>query len=467
MYILIIFTYRYAQNRIDFLKANNSLRPNSLFHKWQPVTHTELEGFFAMILNMGLIELPTLQDYWSTAWTTRVPFFPMMMSRERFQLIFWLLHVGHEQTPPQRMDKVQAFLDVLLNNFQTSYMPSCELSIDETMVGFRGRFGPKQYMPKKPVRYGIKAFTMADADQGYMLNILVYTGADTLQHADPTYSSLPQPARTVLHLAEGYLDKGHHIYTDRYYSSLPLAVALGDRSTAFTGTLMRNRKGLPSPIRVASKRTANEVGMGESWFWNGKHQREKSSVIMVSTEHPAVTTTVQLSRNRGVVQIPLVVVKYNQSMNGVDRADQNSVYYSFIRKSRKWWRKLFFWLVEVAVVNSFILYKLNGHSKTTHLLYRRQVIEALAARHIQSTLPRPRPGRPRKRQLSLSGPDAERLNGHIHFLAKHQKARDCVVCSDRGKERHRSLYYCKTCTTHPTLCPTQCFEKYHLLETYK
>ena len=85
--------------------------------------------------------------------------------------------------------------------------------MDETIVGFSGRFSAKQYMPKKPEKWGIKAFTMADSTNGYMLNILVYTGAETLDQST-TDQALPQPARIVMHLVEPYLDLGHHIFTD-------------------------------------------------------------------------------------------------------------------------------------------------------------------------------------------------------------------------------------------------------------
>ena len=84
------------------------------------------------------------------------------------------------------------------------------------MVGFRGRFAAKQYMPSKPTKYGIKAFVLADSMHGYVLNTLVYTGADTLDDASPIHSTLPQPARIVLHLIEPYKGKGHTVYTDRY-----------------------------------------------------------------------------------------------------------------------------------------------------------------------------------------------------------------------------------------------------------
>ena len=40
-------------------------------------------------------------------------------------------------------------------------------------------------------------------------------------------------------------------------------------------------------------------------------------------------------------------------MLGVDKLDQFATYYSFLHKSVKWWRKIFFWIVEVAVINVY------------------------------------------------------------------------------------------------------------------
>ena len=313
-------------------------------------------------------------------------------------MVFWMLHVSHSiSSPPRRIDKVLTFMEPLVSNFQSSYKPSREIAADETMVGFRGRFGPLQYMPNKPTKYGIKAFTLADAAHGYMLDILMYTGSDTLSTACPAYSTLPQPARVVLHLADKYLDKGHSIFTDRYYTSIPLANHLYQRNTAFTGTSMRSRVGLPEEIRKPPKKlAANEIRAfrdSKMMVMEWKAPKGKSSVIMLSTESPASVSQVHLSRNRGEMNKPLVVQLYNQSMNGVDRADQNSVYYSFIRKSHKWWKKLFFWLQEVTTVNSYIL-------------YRRQVIESLAVRFLSTIPPCPRPGRPRKRPLTEGDGDS-------------------------------------------------------------
>ena len=53
---------------------------------------------------------------------------------------------------------------------------------------------------------------------------------------------------------------------------------------------------------------------------------------------------------------PLMIVDYNKHMLGVDKLDQFMSYYCFLHKSVKWWRKVF-WILEVAVVNAYIIYK--------------------------------------------------------------------------------------------------------------
>ena len=82
----------------------------------------EMEGFFAIVLNMGLLEMPQIQDYWSTSWISDVSFFKRMMTRDRFMVIFCLLHVSRERddAPARRIDKVKDLLDILIPIFQAS-----------------------------------------------------------------------------------------------------------------------------------------------------------------------------------------------------------------------------------------------------------------------------------------------------------------------------------------------------------
>ena len=158
---------------------------------------------------------------------------------------------------------------------------------------------------------------------------------------------------------------------------------------------------------------------------------------------------------------PVVIDSYNHAMGGVDKADQLAIYYCFQRKSIKWWKKVFFWLLETSVVNCYILYKEHKNNKCdSQLSFRRKLIKGLIS-HLD---PSERPRRGRRRIVD----GVERLQPGKHFLAKGSK-RDCAVCSERGSggPRHMTVYFCQTCSEHPPLHPEKCFEYYHTSKSLK
>ena len=64
----------------------------------------------------------------------------------------------------------------LIKNFQEANHPSHELSIDESMIGFKARLSFIQYLPKKLTKWGMKAFVLADSRNEYTYNWRLYTG---------------------------------------------------------------------------------------------------------------------------------------------------------------------------------------------------------------------------------------------------------------------------------------------------
>ena len=140
-----------------------------------------------------------------------------------------------------------------------------------------------------------------------MLNIVVYTGAQTLDDASPQFASLPVLSRTVLHLVSPYLGKGHHVFADRFYSSIPLVQTLDEQQTHYTGTIVKNRVDLPEAIRLpfslvddATMQFRCERLMVIAW----RARSKKSPVIMISSSCSAGMTEVQ-SRKGGVVRKPV------------------------------------------------------------------------------------------------------------------------------------------------------------------
>ena len=54
---------------------------------------------------------------------------------------------------------------------------------------------------------------------------------------------------------------------------------------------------------------------------------------------------------------PGVIANYNKFMNAVDRSDQILGTNNVHRKCVRWWKTLFFHLIDIAVVNSYILFQ--------------------------------------------------------------------------------------------------------------
>lgn len=127
------------------------------------------------------------------------------MSSHRFELLLKFLCLNDSRKQPARgqpgydkLYKVRPLLDAVVKNFQSSYTPIENLSIDESMVGFKGRLAFLQYMPKKPQKWGMKAWVLADSSKGYIWNWKLYTGKDV----DTSESPLGLAHRVVLELLD-------------------------------------------------------------------------------------------------------------------------------------------------------------------------------------------------------------------------------------------------------------------------
>jgi hypothetical protein len=60
------------------------------------VSVPELKAFLGVIINMGLMPLPDIKDYWSHEWITQIKIVGDVMARVHFLQIFWVMHVGND-----------------------------------------------------------------------------------------------------------------------------------------------------------------------------------------------------------------------------------------------------------------------------------------------------------------------------------------------------------------------------------
>ena len=202
---------------------------------WTPISKKELMAFVGINIAMGIISLPTLNDYWSTDPILAHTWFRTVMSRNRFRKILRNIHVVDNSAAPSRtapnydrLWKVRPLLDALSKQCKELYNPHWELSIDESMIGTKCRLSFIQYMPKKPTKWGIKVWVCCDAVTGYIFSFDVYTGADPAKPTRPKGLAYD----VVMDLLESRLDNGHAVYMDNFYSSHELFQDLLSQGTA-------------------------------------------------------------------------------------------------------------------------------------------------------------------------------------------------------------------------------------------
>lgn len=173
-----------------------------------------------MIITMGVLDYPTLQRYWSRSWPYSITTFSSIMSRDRFLLILKFLHLNNNEDQVSRglpghdrLFKLRPLIGELIPRFQVAYKLHQEIAIDESMIGFKGRLSFLQYMPKKPQKWGMKAWVLADSKTGYTWNWQLYTGKDDTAQTDTLAT------RVVLQLVTYLHHFGHHLYFDNFYTS--------------------------------------------------------------------------------------------------------------------------------------------------------------------------------------------------------------------------------------------------------
>ena len=145
-------------------------------------------------------------------------------------------------------------MDHLFEKFQEVYVPTCNVSIDESLLLWKGRLSFKQYIPLKRARFGVKSFMLCE-DSGYTFSFKIYTGRENVA----PQQELSLSERVVVDLMQPLLQKGYHLYNDNWYTSLPLYRYHHQQGTLACGTIRNNRKGFPEQVKSAKLRRDEQI----------------------------------------------------------------------------------------------------------------------------------------------------------------------------------------------------------------
>ena len=428
---------------------------------------------------MGVVNKPAIESYWEKDHVFETPFFRKVMSRNHFQAILSCFHYcddTEEREKPiaerDRLKKLSGFISSLNDSFRC-YSPQKNLSIDEGGCPYKGRISFRVYNPMKPNKWSIKTFQLCESETGYTLNVQVYDGSPQTWDESlglPPNASVTQILVMKLLKDAQCLQKGHHLYMDNYYNSPDMFQQLEKQGVLAAGTVSLARKNTPKVCKVKPMKNVPPALRGKV-LWSRKDNLlclvwyDKRRVATLSTIHKAEAVKALNCRKKEVVK-PVVVADYCKYMFGVDLSDQKAYYYTPLRRSYKWWRKLFFHLLNVCVLNAHVLHTKYAKVKLNLYEFRRELALALICRgQVTSRLPRSVGSQPCDARLT-----ERHFPAYNHFSAaqkerysstkkrKKHPPRKCLVCG------HESVYRCPDCNV--CLCPVDCFRIYHTEKVY-
>jgi hypothetical protein len=234
----------------------------------------------------------------------------------------------------------------------------------------------------KPIKCGIKVFVMCSAD-GYVNSFEVYQGKGAGRKS--THRLVVEDLIPLL--PEDVRERGIVLYADNWYSSVGLAVDLKHNyGIDFVGTYAP-KKGAPAgPDSFPFRRlTASEQGVID----RGKLRRATKRIMPSSGESKKkVTVQAHLwkdSKTVGVIDTRFIgpatekgssvkrtirgkykgvtinchdaILAYLEHYGAVDRADRGIADFTTSRKSNRWYMRVFFWILDAALWNMWVIAK--------------------------------------------------------------------------------------------------------------
>ncbi|XP_042142454.1 piggyBac transposable element-derived protein 4-like [Ixodes scapularis] len=423
----------------------------------------EVMQCIGVLIYMGIVELPRLHLYWNTSELFSGLILPKIMARSRFFAFLAFLSVmDPEKTDAVRDGKLHRITHLLQHMNDVScqhFQPYRNLCVDERMVKSKGRSGIRQYMRDKGVKWGYKLWVLADSSTGYTVQFSVYTG----KRETPSSKGLAYDV--VTRLCDAYLDQGYIIYLDNFYTSTSLFEHLLERKTLSCGTTRKDRRGFPSQLKDTTwekRATRGDIRWLRCRDVLYLQWKDKRTVNMMSTAHTAnnhVSAMRKVKRGdrwtRIPIRKPLIIEDYNKGMLGVDKSDQLIASYNVLMKCVRWWKTLFFHCIDIAVVNSFVIFQehrehhpeieeLTRKTGFDQLAFRIELVNQIFGmddRHVHPPPP------PKKSE---------------HKPQVQEKRRNCKLCYEKKKVERKTAVFCEPCGVYPCFIPTRdCFGGWH------
>ena len=304
----------------------------------------------------------------------------------------------------------------------------------------------------------------------------------------PGIPDLGASSNSVLHLAECIPSgKNHKIYFDNWFTSLNLVHHLATRQIWACGTIQERRlPGLSFQTDSQLKKRGrgsfdeHETNVGDTKITAVKWHDNRSVSLLSSfvNSHPVEDCKRydKKTKKEVVVAQPNIVSAYNKHMGGVDLHDQSMAYYRMFFRSRKYYLRLVFHLIDMAVVNSWRLLRrvendkdVAYYNQTSLCEFKLRLADALMMCNKDVLKKRGRPSgetvqnefaKKKKGGNATKGLPEEsiRKDSVGHWPSQNEKRGTCKYPGCSGKVR----MFCQKCKVHLCCEPNRnCYQMFH------
>lgn len=433
------------------------------------ISTDEIKCFIGILFVSGYNNLPTKRSYWDSNDDMKNLAVLNAMRRDRFLQISRFIHFADNTkiNPNDKAWKIRPMMELLKRRCIENFVPEKQLAYDESMVKYFGRHSCKQFIRGKPIRFGYKIWSLNSKD-GYLVNFELYQGANP--KANNTYDKLFGKAASPLlilldELPSEKKELRYELFMDNLFCSPSLFSYLRFQGYSSIGTIRDNR--MPKNCPITSKQNFAKKNRGS--FETAVEKKDgllfvrwmdNSVVTMISSscgtkEISRVKRFSQQSKSNITIPRPRLIEKYNTFMGGTDQMDQNLGCYRIGIRGKKWYWPLITWMFDVALQNSWILYKKVNNSKISQLEFKREVAMVYLKRYQNPPKSAGRSSAPTQ-AFDNRVSDSIRLDRIDHFVKQ----------TDGNKKRRCAMKNCKSIIR--TMCVKcnvglciNCFIPYH------
>ena len=313
----------------------------------------EIKALFGVLIMSGARHANTLSSSQIFHPLFGSTFYRCILSQRRFDFLIRCLrfddHNTRQQRKADRFFLIRVLWELVVAKCKENWVAGPIVTVDEQLLGFRGRVLFRMFIANKPNRYGIKIFMSADAESHYCLDAIPYLGKGSTPELP---QNVNQGHYFTLEVLKDLMEAGRTICLDNWFTSLNLTKELQNHGMHLVGTI-KPKGYLPKKSDIAKLRLDKDESVAIFDHTNGINVVYKK---VKPTKHVAIMTTVH-NKFTYVEQTKTEAhMFYNASKGGVDTFDAMCASSDIGRKTVRWPMAVFYGLLNMIVNNAYIIY---------------------------------------------------------------------------------------------------------------